>query len=366
MLKISDFNIDPNLIDIDISKYREYVEKTRSKRSLNNIKKNYLSVDDFVIILYWLRFKEKMTYEEIGELIYLNSATPATAAYKDYLSIGWNYSINFQENEQLAENEREELNAIKEESFTLDIENYISKDNFKEYAKLLNKAKKNLSEDRIEHTYIKLGYSSIEHYFNACYYFVKVKKLSTTQISKIFAIHPTQIHRRLLKLGLNIDFNTAQKNASSEGRRNYSSIIHTGRKTINDLQLKNGQFGGITENLIRNRLSSCLVEYISLNQYEVIVGINNHNIIPPKEVDIPLVIINPIKGTYFKFAIEVNGEVFHADKEKDNLKLQELLYKDWVLFTIWVFSSTKKQKNYGTIETQINEICKSISILIEE
>ena len=68
-------------------------------------------------------------------------------------------------------------------------------------------------------------------------------------------------------------------------------------------------------------------------------------------MDIPLVIINPIKGTYFKFAIEVNGEVFHADKEKDNLKLQELLYKDWVLFTIWVFSNTKKQKNYGTIDT---------------
>lgn len=165
---------------------------------------------------------------------------------------------------------------------------------------------------------------------------------------------------------MNIDHSTAQHNAASENRRNYSSIIHTGRKTINDIRLKEGQFGSNIENLIRNKLSSSLVEYISSNKYEVIVGINNRDIIPPKEVDIPLVIIDQEKGAFCKFAIEVNAEIFHADKEREDLKLQELLYKDWFLFTIWLFDNAKKQNTYGAVETQISEICKSINNIIEE
>jgi hypothetical protein len=155
-------------------------------------------------------------------------------------------------------------------------------------------------------------------------------------------------------------------NAVSEGRRNYSSIIHTGRTTLNNSILKKGQFGSNLENLIRNKFSSCLVEYINTNNYEVVVGINNRNIIPPKEVDIPVIIIDVIRGLFFKFAIELNGEIYHSEIDRENIKCQELVNKGLVLFTIWQFGSTRTQTEYGDMETQIREICKAINLSLEK
>ena len=86
-------------------------------------------------------------------------------------------------------------------------------------------------------------------------------------------------------------------------------------------------------------------------------------IIPPKQVDIPILINRKCDNTLFKFAVEYNGGHFH--KERDKIKETKLLNNGWKHMVIWDFTNNKKNKEYGKIECQIEDLCKQVKEYVD-
>lgn len=349
------FNINKGDIKVDLSKYVRYAENTFEKRRKLFLLEEYETIEDYVYILYWLRFEKKLGYKEIGKMLSPNNKMLHNAAYRKYFDLGWNYSKDFNEVERKLEEGEKYLNNFYEKSKNINIgELGLPGKDMKSYnilRKKFLKLYKNKPSDIFE-------FKSAEKYFDTLFYLTRIVQLPPSNIGRIFSKSDKAMFLRLRILGLNTDKKTAQENAVKFNRRNYKNTITTGRQTLNKALLESGQYGSNLENLVRNEFASYIVNYIGYERYEVIVGINNKNIIPPKEVDIPIVIIDMLTENIFKCAIEFNAEFCHkTDNNKDKL----LNDKGWKLFTVWQFSSTKTQKEYGIIEDQIRDICKEIA-----
>jgi hypothetical protein len=366
MFTLSDFGIIPNNIKVDLSKYIIHAEEFLSKRSKINILKDFKCIEDYIYILYWLRFEDKFSYSQIGKLLYPESKLPKSIPYTKYSKFGWNYSSNFHESEENFFNELDKLKKIKEQSYIIKYDELeLTEYQINEYNELLEKCKKLYDESKRRHSKIKdFNYENLEHYFKSFYYMYKLQNLSTYQIAIIYNTYVRSIQYRLEELGFLNDLRTSQENTSKFNRRNYKNIMSAGRKTLNNSLIINGEFGSNVENVIRNDFSLYLVDYLNIDRYELIVGINNRSIIQPKEIDIPIVIVDSLKGTIYKFAIEINGDYFHEDNAKEIEKSKILLNKNWNYYSIWLFSSTKTQKDYGKIDDQIRDICNSIKAVI--
>lgn len=362
MFSINDFNVDKNLIDEDLTLWIEFYNNTTSERMKKSLLREFKSVDDYIYILYWLRFYRKMGYDEIGKLIKPLSKASHNLAYTLYYGLNWNYSYNFSDVKENFVKEAQLLSGLKDKvsnenirtlSFTVEQE-YEYKNVFKHYKSI--KKNKSLRKE----LYTNIGYYSLEDCFRAFYYLINICNLSTYQIAKIYGISHSTMTFKLKDLGLLADHETAMKNAVLFNRRNYENTLSTGRKTMSKSLLINGNIGSNSENLVRNIFASYLINYIDTETYEVIVGINNRNIIAPKEVDIPVIIINAENNHFYKFAIEFNGDTYHKDEEKDLIKKKQLEDKNWIFYSIWQYGSTKTQREKGEIEAQIKDICSNI------
>lgn len=368
MFAISDFNINRNNINADLSKYIMYVKESFSERCMQNILKDFESIEDYIYILYWLKFEKKLNYSEIGKILNPESKSkePHHIAYTRYCDVRLNYSTNFQETEKYFFDELDKLKKVKEQSYIVKFDELgLNESQVNEYNELLEKNITLYKKSKRRHSKIRdFNYKDLEHYFTSFYYMYKVVKLSSIQIAKVFNTSVGAISNRLEELGLTNDIKTAQEIAVEFNRRNYKNTISTGRKTLNKSLIEKGEFGSTLENVIRNNFLLYLVEYINSERYEIIVGINNRSIIQPKEVDIPVVIIDLMDEKIFKFAIEINGQYFHEVNTKEMDKRKMLTDKNWEYFDIWQFSSTKTQKEYGKIDEQIKRICNSIKTIV--
>jgi hypothetical protein len=167
-------------------------------------------------------------------------------------------------------------------------------------------------------------------------------------------------YNKLKLLDLNITLDEAQKNIN----RDYQRIMNTGRNTTAKRIRKNGLAGSNSENLARMQFECKLCNYIDTNIYEYIVGVNSNNIIAPRQVDIPIWVTSKLSKKLYKFAVEYNGDAYHekVSDEKKEAVIQEI---GWIYLSIWEFSSTKTQKEFGNVDYQIENICKQIKAYVQ-
>jgi hypothetical protein len=365
MFKIEDFGVKKKDIKVDLTNYINYLENYinsgRTSKTKNNFFKQFDTVDDYIFILYYLKFDQKLNYAEIGNKLYPEVKSNFFKVFSEYSNLGLNYSGNFNECKEAFFANLQKLNILKEKSYTIDLNSFnLSEFQYTEYYELLEKFIVSLTKKRVTELCLKLGFTTPEDYFKTLYYYTRICKLSSLEIAIILNLTASGSQSRLRALGLTMDRETAQKNAN----RNYTNTIHTGRNTMNNAIIKTGAFGSNIENVVRNKFAMYLSTHINKDNYEVVVGINNQTIIAPKEIDIPIIIIDISKNIFFKFAIEFNGYCFHEDPKREEIKIEELKSKNWTCYTIWQLSNTKKQREFGEIKQQIIEICSEIKKII--
>jgi len=339
--------INTSEIKHDLSKYYDMFSSMQKDRILQSFE----SLEDYVNVLYWLRFVKKYDYNE------MNKITGFKQFYVKYYFLGWHYSNSFEENEILRNNEISKLESIKQKAFTIrdiDINQDIS-----EYYKL--------STHMREYIYKRFGFKSSKQYIRAMYYLVKIEKLSSIELSYMFNTAVKTIQNRLASLNLNRDLAEAQQIAVQQGRRDYDKVFRTGRTTTQKRFLSDSLFGSNLENSARALFELILPEYIDTNIFDIVVGINTRSIVIPYEIDIPIMVININSNKVHKFAIEFNGDHAHkGTNSRDNKKIELINNRGWKYLSVWQYHSTKIQKDHGSIEEQIRNICVIISDLVDD
>jgi len=309
-------DFDRSLISDDLSFY--YNEIYQNSHKKNKIVKYWGTVENFIDILYWMRFIKKYNPSEMIQLTGLTTELP-----KAYTNLGWNhYNKTLKECEDLTHLEKERLLKILDE-FCYDDPIFDSDD----YLQLTKKSHGALSKKEL--CYIEKYAYSEEELIRKFYYFIYVKDLTCQNIADMFNVSVRSIQNIENKLGLKLPTDIVQQKAAL--KRNYDAMLETKKATRINSTLKDGLTGSGLENLYRTVLEKELSSHYGNQAYEIIVGINTNSIIPPREIDIPIILINKSTGMLFKFALEFNGQYWHKDKmvKKDEEKEKDLNKKDW-------------------------------------
>lgn len=135
----------------------------------------------------------------------------------------------------------------------------------------------------------------------------------------------------------------------AKNKRDYKEIMNKGRETMinNQILLKGSKPEIYTRDYINCRLS------LEIPNLEIIVGVNNKSILDNgKEIDIPIIIIDNNK--IYKFAIEYNGNHWHENKNKDNIKLVMINQKGYHLFFIAPKQNATNKQVKEYIENEID------------
>lgn len=212
-----------------------------------------------------------------------------------------------------------------------------------------------LSNEEMEKVYeAKRNGSYMSTDFIADLYKYRYKlKIAPSDIAKQVGKSKRAIQFHLKNFGWEYDIFEAQK--MSAKKKDYNVI---NKKAIKTLTERN--YTSQVEKDIRKLLSVNIETEI---EAEIIVGMSTRSIIPGSEIDIPIVIIN--NGEIFKYAIEINGDYWHKNRQcQDAIKLAKAESAGYKTFTIWQHKLKKDQDKCGSIEKQVhdivNQICKDI------
>lgn len=157
-----------------------------------------------------------------------------------------------------------------------------------------------------------------------------VESLSAYEIASIIGIPYSTASYHIKSYGISKDKSKARNDAIKKGMINYTEMNQRSRKTRNKKSGSNKQ--EMIRDLFKYHLESEIYKR-NLNQLEVVIGYNEYGILHDLEVDIPIIIIDNNKNTYYKYSIEYNGEKWH-DEERDNVKSFRLIQNGWNHFII--------------------------------
>lgn len=135
--------------------------------------------------------------------------------------------------------------------------------------------------------------------------------------------------------------------------KDYKDIQTKSRKTILNKYANNIS----PEDLFREKINIKLNEQIE--DSEIIVGISTYSIIPPKQIDIPIIIIK--NNNTYKFAVEYNGTYWHKDEDRESTKKELTKAKGYEYFIILHDTNCKEQD----IDSQLIEIINIIKSKIK-
>jgi hypothetical protein len=349
-LGIRDFDINLTLIPTEIEKLDSYLPNER-KKVLENY---YVSAHDFLIILFHLRFIEKLHASEIAHRLHLRPTGVDIHLY----NFAWNYSTDYAENQRLY-NEflakaRVDLTEAENTSILLD-------ENENPTLRLaLERAKKIQIK-----TYTDLGFETAEEYARVLYYLVKQKNYSATMLGHLFNLTYNTVHQRLQRLGLNVSLQEGVRNKKLRASQNYEKSIRHGRITQTKAQLQNFSKGSKNEDYFRSQLAKMIYDrYIPSQEYEVIVGLSNIGILGSLEIDIPLMVYDIKRNLVYRFAIEYNGNYFHADEERDRSKRLLCEKKGWHYLTIT--DSGQYSNKPELLDPVLQSTCEKIKNIVFE
>lgn len=350
-ISMDDFNLSQEMINHDLLKYYNYFHK----RQRCIILKQYKSIEDYINILYCFRFVKKLDYNEMAELLGIHLSN----VYEVFSQLGLGYPGTFEENEIQHIKTLNKLIIVKDKLQNISIDEILTDhtDNESNRQKIVDDITQIYQIEGIQPiSYTKYGFNCFEQYVNAFYYLIKKEKLTAGEIARLFNCSRMTIDKKLKQLGLNRNISEAQLNIKERNRRDADRILRTGRNTTLKRIKKAAMFGSNIENVIRLELDNILPNYIDMKKYEIIVGLNSKNIISPKEVDIPIIIISD--NAIYKIAIEVNGN--HVHKSDDYEKIAVLNAKGWKYYSVWIAGGVIEKVNFKLITEQIEILCNNI------
>jgi hypothetical protein len=152
--------------------------------------------------------------------------------------------------------------------------------------------------------------------------------------------------------------------ALASKKRDYAEIKIKRKETMLDRLAENEISGSSVERYVRTKICINLSRLIP--KYEVIVGINAVINIVRREIDIPIVIINP-KGKVYRFAVEVDSEYHHAlNEDVEQRKINDLVNSNWFMIKLVNNSTTSSNRkdNGLTNLSRLNEEIKSVIEII--
>lgn len=193
----------------------------------------------------------------------------------------------------------------------MDIDNIDLPESEKEY--IIEILHKNFTERAMNY------YGSYERFKNEfTKLYIMRYKLNYTcrEMANYFNLSIRTIETRLTKVGWNYNRFEGQQLAARKSR-DYTKIAASQKKTALRNYSQNKLLGSKPEEYIRHYISIELTN--KLPEYDVIVGVNNISIIAPLEIDIPIILLYNDK--IYKYTIEVNGNYFHNNKEKETSKI---------------------------------------------
>jgi len=341
-IKIEDFNIDISVIPQDVKDLYN---------SWSKIRKSTLGYD-FIIILYYLRFVEKLEKSEIAQKM----GAQVVNIHERLYDVAWNYSNDYAENKILSENDliklQGDLVEAKEKSRLLDENEHIK----------LKGAIQKVKNVR-EKLYLSLGFKTGEEYIRTIYYLIQFKYFSPKNLARLFNMTIGVVHSRLQALGLNVSHDEGIRIKKEQKTQNYSGSLSSGKITRAKSQFRNFSTGSKNEDYFRRQLSNMIYQYIDNEKYEVVVGLSNTGILGALEIDIPIMIYDVTKNTVYRFALEYNGNYFHTDKEDMS---KEILSesKGWRYLNIVESSNNPYSNNQKLLDPIIRETCEKIKEII--
>ena len=294
-------------------------------KSPGSIPPNYKSVYDYIAILFYYHFVEKLENREIAELL---NVAPNNLIQRMY-NYGWHYSKDYDINKELREAELKKLFKKLE-----DAKRAIHTINFEEFD-LYKKMKQCDYYQKMRKKTWQIGeFKNKEEYLKSIFYFTQIseEKWSSREMATVFNVRVNTMQLRLENLGISYTLEEALEHKKTKNAQNYGATVRAGKVTRMKALRASATSGSMTECNFRDELSLVIYDYFYEDFYEVIVGTNTVGIIDGKEIDIPVIVINNLQGTYVKIAIEYNGETYH---QKEDTKKKKLLKKnDWIYYEV--------------------------------
>lgn len=336
---------DRSKINVDLSVFYGRVKK--HKHWTLRVVSDWGSVENYVDLLYWMKFKKKYNPTQIIEI------TGIRTFPKAYYNIGWGSTTYDFEQCNNAYNER--LKELFELRDSFDINSSIFEE--QEFLEKTKEANSKLSRKMCPYYSVK----SVDELIKRLYYYHHKQELSTFELSILFGASQRSIEKLLTKTGLGITKSESQKRAAS--KRDYGRVFTTQRHTRASSLVRNGFFGSRAENTVRTILATKL-ENLLADKYEIIVGLNTTTIIPPLEIDIPVILIEKNTEKIIKIAIEVDGEKYHQSprmQSRDANKDYVVKAHGWHMVRVFIPLGMDMNSEDGEeINMSLEETAKSI------
>lgn len=336
---------DRDKISVDLTEYYNRVKK--HAHWTQHVVSEWGSVENYIDLLYWMKFQKKYNPTQIIEV------TGKKTFPRSYNNIGWGMATY--DFEQCNKAHDEHLKKLYELRDTFDINSPIFEE--QEFQEKTKDARSVLSRKMCAYYEVK----SVEELVRRLYYYHHVNELSTFEVATLLGATQRSIEKLLAKTGLGISKSESQKRAAS--KRDYGRVFTTQRHTRANSLVRNGVFGSKAENMVRTILATKLENLLAV-EYEIIVGLNTTTIIPPLEIDIPVILIEKKTGKINKIAIEVDGEKYHQttrmqlrDANKDNVVKEH----DWHMVRVFIpLGMETYSEDGGELNEALEDIAKSI------
>ena len=174
----------------------------------------------------------------------------------------------------------------------------------------------------------KHGFSSALEYVQFLYYMRFIKRYDMPTMCQIWGnslqkrpISMRAMQNHLIKFGWQYTPQEGRQIAAK--KTDYAQVRRKAQITRIKATLEKGDISGSkAEAAVRSLLNAKLQELCP--DWECIVGLSNCAIVPPKEVDIPIMCYYPKKRKIVRIAVEINGEYWHqlpATAQNDTIKI---------------------------------------------
>jgi len=314
----------------DLQKYYNIAKKRPS--SCNT---SWGSPERYVNALYWMKFVKKYDWREIGEITGNNHIS----VRYNFAPFGW-YN-NFQTLEECEENEKIVRNIISEALATIDNDTTLF--DTEEY-----KSNPFSNDNTPVHSKTRKTFQvkTEKELFKILFYLLHIKNFPTENIALYYNTTAGNLRKYLNKYNIGLSRKESRKRIESMNRGNHVRA----RVAFNKNKIKHSLVYGLSneyELLFRDLFNQYILDYLSENDFESIIGVHTLSIVPPLEIDIPIIIFNKKTKAYYKYAVELNGDIWH---NRDNVQRRDANKKvmiettDWKLITI-VFDGSVSSPN---------------------
>ena len=151
-----------------------------------------------------------------------------------------------------------------------------------------------------------------------------------------YSISPDTLKKHLNRFNIALTHKEASERREARGNGNHAQS----RVSFSKQLVRHAISSGLSNNyelLFRDLITSYIPDFFDIYKYEIIIGVHSFSIIPPQEIDIPILIIDKCRKNTFKYAIELNGRIWHENKKhhKRDLKKNAIIQEtEWKLITI--------------------------------